>query len=466
MNPYIWSGLYSFIANSAIGLFVYTRNPAEKKNQLFCLFSFSVALWSVGSFLVNIISDKSIAIWVLRFNYLFGAWTPVFYVHLVYSLVNAHTAAQKNKLKIFYACSVFLSPFVFTHAFIPSLKLIENHSFYITQPGFLYYIFFGYFAVAMAEIIFQSFRGLATKGGREFHQLKFLAIANFFAIAAGFEYFLRVFGIFQSPPLDDYLLIGYTVLLAYGVTRYQLFDVDALVRAFRKERLATLGLLTSCINHEIKNPLYIIKGLLEKHLEPGQPWSLSKEEDVKGLLQKIYAQANRISELMGRYQGFLKGNESKKLEEGSSASIDSCLDHALQVIALLDKGKQVSLHKEIEKNIPNVCITPGELEEVLMNLIMNAFQAVNGKGRILISAKTNGKKVKIRIEDNGIGIAPFQLKKLFRPFSSTKGDKGVGLGLYLTKEIVARNGGKISVQSISSKGTTFEIELIVETRRR
>ena len=458
MNLFVWSGLFSFIANVAIGVFVYTRDSQQKKNKLFCLFSFAVGGWSVGSFLVNIIPDKNLALWILRVNYLFGVWVPAPYVHLIDALSPSDTEAKRRKQKFFYFLSALLSPFVFTPFFIPSLQLIKNTSFYISRPGPLYYFFFAYFTLGMAEVIFQTFLALRNKVGLEFRQFKFVFIANCLAILAGFEYFLRVFGFFSSPPVDDYILILYVLVLAYGITRHRLFDVEALVKAFRKERLVTLGLLTSSINHEIKTPLFIIRGLLENCLERGRPET--RDPGTKELLEKIYKQANRITEVIAQFNHLIKTAESTKFASPEKGSLEAGVDYALQMLSLIKGPKAIHITKQIDPSLPYVLISQGELEEIFLNLITNAYEASRENGSIRISAVRFNSSVQIKIEDDGLGVSSQQLRRIFKPFYSTKGEKGTGLGLYITKQIIERRGGKISVKSKEGKGTCFNIELL------
>ncbi len=103
------------------------------------------------------------------------------------------------------------------------------------------------------------------------------------------------------------------------------------------------------------------------------------------------------------------------------------------------------------------------VEEVFINILFNAYHAVPGEsGKISIAAGLHDSRVKIKIEDNGTGMSAAQLKKLFKPFHSTKEGQGVGLGLYLTKEIIERCGGRISAKSKESQGTSFEIELAAQ----
>ena len=127
MNFYVSSGLYSFLMNLAIGLYVYSRNPRKQTNILFALFSLTVSGWSVGSFFVNVITNPNTALFVLRFNYLFGVWLPSLYLHFIYTLTENASKTSRIKLKLSYLVSFVLSFAVFTPSFIPQLKIGRAH---------------------------------------------------------------------------------------------------------------------------------------------------------------------------------------------------------------------------------------------------------------------------------------------------------------------------------------------------
>lgn len=225
MDFFVSSGIYSFIANLAIGIFVFSQNPKRSTNILFALFSLTVSGWSVGSFLENVIPDKGIALWALRCNYLFGVWLPAVYVHFVYALMGERSRWQQLKLKCGYVASTLLSIIVFTPWFIPRLRTISTIGFYITDPGPLYYVFFGFFAMGMTEVLYHNFIGIWRNIGRRRTQFVYMGIANAIAVFGGFEYFSRVFGFFKSPPLDDYILVVYFLVVAYAIARYHLMDI-------------------------------------------------------------------------------------------------------------------------------------------------------------------------------------------------------------------------------------------------
>lgn len=226
MPPLIISGAISFVANLLIGLFVYFKNPRSRLNAFFALFSLMVSGWSVGSFLENVIPDRSLALTVLRTNYLFAVWLPAFYVHFVYSF-STITPVRRQVLRIAYAVSAALTAVLYTPLFIRDLRVLQSqpYQFLISSPGPIYYVFFAYFGVSTCEVLRTTLREAKLNSGRRRLQFRYLTVANAIAIAAGFEYFFRVFGFLKSPPWDDYILVIYLLVLAYAMARHHLMDI-------------------------------------------------------------------------------------------------------------------------------------------------------------------------------------------------------------------------------------------------
>ena len=231
LPPLILSGLISFIANLAIGAFVYLRNPRNATNRYFALFSLTVSGWSVGSFLVNVIPDRALAVAVVRGNYLFGIWLLPVFLHLHYSFAPL-TPARRKKLLASYVMASLLSLTDLTPIFVADLRLLQTtpYPFRITQPGPAYYAFFGAFGLTVTEVLWALFQELRATAGPRRVQFRFLMAGTIIAVLAGMEYFSRVFGWLKSPPLDDYILVAYLLVIAYAIVRHKLFDVEVVVR--------------------------------------------------------------------------------------------------------------------------------------------------------------------------------------------------------------------------------------------
>jgi len=147
----------------------------------------------------------------------------------------------------------------------------------------------------------------------------------------------------------------------------------------------------------------------------------------------------------------------------SSSTISSHDDiHKIihQAIAISAISENIELELDLDDETEIICA--GELSQVFINLIKNACDAMNHKGRISISTRLNDKNIIVRISDTGHGIPHDHIEKIFFPFFTTKPTgKGTGLGLAISSDIVRRCGGKMRVESTSGKGTTFTIELPV-----
>ena len=230
-HPLIVSGLISFFANLAIGVFVYARNPKNRVNRMFALFSVTISGWSVGSFLENVIPQRELALTVLRSNYLFAVWLPAIYLHFCYSF-STITPQKKKILGLAYLFSTLLSTVAYTPLLIKDLRVLQTqpYLYLISAPGPAYYIFSIFFCVSVSLVMQVFLREMRNSKGQRRVQFKYLTVANAIAIAAGLEYFSRVFGVFQSPPLDDYILVVYLFVLAFAIVKHKLMDINVVIR--------------------------------------------------------------------------------------------------------------------------------------------------------------------------------------------------------------------------------------------
>jgi len=234
----------------------------------------------------------------------------------------------------------------------------------------------------------------------------------------------------------------------------------------RMERLASLGILASGIAHEIKNPLAGIKSLSQT----------CKEEFEEGdsrleYLTRIINQVNRLDELLKAIVAFAR----PKPPDRKSYDIKKVIHEVVNLITKKLKTNNIEYIEDIDDNLPIVVIDPQQIQQVFLNLILNAIDAVSKDGSITVSAKpvkfTTPKLikksdkwikqdsfVKINITDTGKGIPQQQLESIFDPFFTTKSD-GLGMGLSIVYRIIEDHHGDIDVNSKPNKGTTFTITL-------
>ncbi len=181
-------------------------------------------------------------------------------------------------------------------------------------------------------------------------------------------------------------------------------------------------------------------------------------KEPKEVSQKALKQVTRALDVITKLNRFAKpaSDESRAM---SHASIPEAIQNVLDLVSYEFKLDKIHIKDNIPKDLPNVQADQRQLEEILFNLIVNACYAMSAGGELTINSKLGTDKVILEIKDSGTGISPEQAKHLFEPFHTTKGDKGTGLGLYITKQLVERNGGKIEVSTNGRRGSVFTIVL-------
>ena len=220
----------------------------------------------------------------------------------------------------------------------------------------------------------------------------------------------------------------------------------------RSERLAAIGQLAGGVGHELRNPLgaiknaiYYIKGKLAKS-ELGQ-----KEPRVVEFLNIMDDEINASNKIINDLLGFSRvGKPSVSLTR-----INRVIDDAL---ARVPVPENIKLTKLLDTDLPEVEIDPDQIQQVLVNMILNAVQAMPEGGKLTIDAKEKDGLLEVKIADTGCGIPDEAVGKIFDPLFTTKA-KGIGLGLAVCKSIIDRHDGNIEVKSKPGKGTTFSIKL-------
>jgi two-component system NtrC family sensor kinase len=233
---------------------------------------------------------------------------------------------------------------------------------------------------------------------------------------------------------------------------------DAIAKSEQATKLASIGRLAAGVAHEINNPLAIINekgGLVKDLLELAG--DVKDKEKLLALLNGIFDSVNRCRTITHRLLGFARRMEI-------THEVIDLNDVVKEVIGFLEKEilfRNISLELNFKEDLPKVESDKGQLQQVLLNIINNAVDAVEEKGIIEVSTKIKDKNtVLVSIRDNGPGIPKDKLKTIFEPFYSTKEKgKGTGLGLFISYGIMKKLGGTILVESEVNKGTTFTVEL-------
>ncbi len=240
----------------------------------------------------------------------------------------------------------------------------------------------------------------------------------------------------------------------YGVQllfeRQKRAEAEATEFAVRQERLQTAGRLAAEIAHQIKNPLGIITNAafcLQRSVHEGQ---MAVDDQIAIIREEVERADQIITELMGYAQ----------LAEGRVERLDVSaeLDCALTQVFPSAAKYPVKVKRDYDPSLPALLMQKRHLSDILVNLLQNAREAMNGNGEIEIGAGYGqNDSIAIRIGDNGPGIAAEKMDRIFEAYFTTR-EKGTGLGLAIVKHNIEMYGGKVEVESTLGKGTRFTIE--------
>jgi signal transduction histidine kinase len=229
------------------------------------------------------------------------------------------------------------------------------------------------------------------------------------------------------------------------------------------EKLASLGRIAAGVAHEINNPLAIVNekaGLMQDILE--MSGDFENKEKFLGLINGVVGSVNRCRAITHRLLGFARKMDIVIGEMDINESIKDVKGFLEKEILL----KDLRLEMNLMEGLPKINSDKGQLEQVFLNIIKNAIDAVEEGGLITIAtAIKDENSVQASVRDNGPGIPEDKLKQIFEPFFTTKGrEQGTGLGLFVSYGIMKKLGGSIIVESEVDKGTTFIIDIPVSPK--
>jgi signal transduction histidine kinase len=258
----------------------------------------------------------------------------------------------------------------------------------------------------------------------------------------------------HENPYERVIVLVAWALCCYGIQvlfeKQKRAEAEATEFAVRQERLRTAGRLAAEIAHQIKNPLGIITNAafcLNRAVHEGET---AVDEQVQIIREEVDRADQIITELMGYAQ--LAEGKVERLEVAEE------LDAAVQEVFPPAAKYQVGIHKDYALALPALLMQKRHLSGVLVNILQNAREAMNGRGEISISAQYGeNDSVCIVIADTGPGIAPDKIDKIFEAYFTTR-EKGTGLGLAIVKHNTEMYGGAVQVQSEVGKGTRFVLE--------
>ncbi len=502
MNPYNFSLLLFAFGSFFVGLLVWMKRQ-DAIGKVYFLISVVISLWGVG-FAVMLAQNSSYqtALFFARIGEAASIFIPPVWFHL--SILISHRTNYEKHVKLFYLVAALIACFSFSPLFVSGVAPILSFKYYL-RAGPVLHVFAALFFVCVPFGFVQLFRRRREIFGEERSQLGGFIIATLFGFLGGGLSFLPDYGI-PVPQYGMFLMPAYPFITAYFLIRHRLFDVEQAVQAFQREKLATIGLIASSINHEIRNPLYIAKGVLDNLIEITAEGNQARNplevaDKARFQIQRaldVITKLNRFARPTQEQEPATKASAGPPTPFGGSvehrANISEALTNVLDLIQYEFELDKIHIENRLPQDLPPIHCDPRQLEEILFNLIVNACHAMSKNkegGTLTISVQrpahdmsfprkrpacrtgreSTGSgsptkafgddretgKVTIEIADTGTGIPPEQLKHLFEPFYTTKGDKGTGLGLYITKQLIERNGGRISAKSREAVGAVFSL---------
>jgi signal transduction histidine kinase len=228
---------------------------------------------------------------------------------------------------------------------------------------------------------------------------------------------------------------------------------DAQRRLIEQEKFRSLGEMTANIAHEIKNPLVIIGGFAKRLAK-----KMQNEQKEDKYIEIILKEVTRLEKILNEILNYVK--ESPSVSE--TCIINDFLDDLLYLLSTDISWEQISIIKRFDATLPPLPCDSQQLKQVIINIFMNAYEAMNGRGKLTIKTAAvslnNQPFVSISITDTGGGINPAVIDNIFNPFFTTK-ERGTGLGLAISNKIINNHRGHIDIENSVGKGVTFIVYL-------
>lgn len=217
----------------------------------------------------------------------------------------------------------------------------------------------------------------------------------------------------------------------------------------RAERLSAIGQLSAGLAHEIRNPLASISGAASILAR-----SLDLDPKNAKCLEIITSECERLNGLLTNFLNFARPRPPRL----QNVQLEPVLENVLGLASHGVRGKTVRFEKKFEAGLQRVECDPEQLEQVLLNLMINAIEASPDGGTVTLSAATEENKIAISVVDHGDGVAPAHIDRLFDPFFTTK-EHGTGLGLPVAHQIMRQMGGSLLAHANAGRGMRFSVVL-------
>ena len=221
----------------------------------------------------------------------------------------------------------------------------------------------------------------------------------------------------------------------------------------RAEHLATLGELATGLAHEIRNPLAGIAGVIEiigRDLPPTSP--------AREMVKDVRMEINQINRILTDLLETARPHPPRMMR----SNLNTTVEHAVMLARQQVLSQPIKIELRQAPDLADVEHDSDQIHQVVLNLLLNAVQAIEGPGTVRVEISSQGDCARVVVSDTGRGIPEAHLSQIFRPFYTTKGN-GTGLGLSLVRRIVEEHHGRINVTSEVGKGSKFEVQLPVQS---
>ncbi|MFH1076295.1 MAG: PAS domain S-box protein [Pseudomonadota bacterium] len=260
-------------------------------------------------------------------------------------------------------------------------------------------------------------------------------------------------------PIDDHAkAAGGAIIRISDITQTKVMEEQLTQSA----KLSTVGLLSSGIAHEINNPMAIINekaGLMKDLLEASKDEFKYRDRFVE-MLSSIVRSVDRCRMITRRLLRFSKPT----VFETITIDLNQFLEETLGFVQMVAWHRGINIDLDLAPDLPSIESDGSLLQQVFVNIINNAFEAVEeNEGKIAVSSRLKAQDtIQVSIRDNGCGMASEDIRHIFEPFYSKNKETGTGLGLFITHTIVKNLGGRIGVESEKGKGTTITVDLPIK----
>ena len=317
MNYYAFTSLFNGIVVLAIGLYLLFR---QKQNELFqscAVFSVCVGLWCMFYAIWQVQTSKENAFAFIRLAMIFCYAIP--FAFLWFTLKLIHAPIRPWMALTLLVVPLFFMALGFSPLMIKDVKAVMGFSFW-SQPGFLMHFYVPIFFAIVLFSYWLLWKNFLVARDVQRRQLKWVMFALLPGWLGGATNWCLWYDIPVPPVAHVFVGVGF-LLLFYAVTRSHLFDIDTITDLVQEAKLSALGIMATSINHEVRNPLFVIKGLAETQLERLRGDICLDEEQLtaksKEMLQKTIEQADRALEIIRNFSEYAKRQSSKVFDKQS-----------------------------------------------------------------------------------------------------------------------------------------------------